>query len=58
MGVIEIVVIIISAAIVAAVIGLIIWRKVKGKKPDCGCGCGSSCPHCSGCSSKPDKKKK
>ena len=47
MGPIEIAVICVAAAIVAAVIGVAVWRKAKGKKGGCGCGC----QHCSGCAS-------
>lgn len=58
MGPIEIVVIIVAAAILLAVTGLTIWRKVKGK----GGGCGCDCSHCAGCTScshdKTPKKKK
>ena len=39
MGPIEIAVICVAAAIVAAVIGVAVWRKAKGKKGGCGCGC-------------------
>ncbi len=48
MGVIEIVIISVAVGIVAAVLGVVIWRKVKGKGGCSGCDCAS----CKGCAAK------
>lgn len=54
MGVIEILVIIGAALVVALVIGVAVWRRATGRKSDCGCGC--DCSHCAGCRSSEKKK--
>lgn len=58
MGVVEIVILAVVGAILLTILGIFIWRKVRGKKSDCGCGGGSSCANCSGCSAKAYEKKK
>lgn len=52
MGVIEILVIIGAALVVALVIGVAVWRRATGKKSGCGC----DCSHCAGCCSSGKKK--
>ncbi|MGN0814850.1 MAG: hypothetical protein ACI4MH_06440 [Candidatus Coproplasma sp.] len=48
MGAVEIVIIVVCCVAVAAVVGAVIYKKVKGIPTDCGCGC-ANCPHsCSG----------
>lgn len=44
MGATEIVIIVLCAAAVVGVIGTVIYKKIKGKPSDCGCGC-ANCPH-------------
>lgn len=39
MGPLEICLIVLCAAVVLGVIGVAIYRKVKGKPSGCGCGC-------------------
>lgn len=44
MGATEIIIIVLCAAAVVAVVGTVIYKKIKGKPTDCGCGC-ANCPH-------------
>lgn len=54
MGAFDIAVIVVVAVAFAAAVGAIIYRKIK-HKGGCDCGC-ESCPHCSACGKKEDKK--
>ena len=51
MGAFDILVIVLVSAAVLAVIGTVIYRKIKHKGSSCGCGC-SGCTMCSGCKDK------
>ena len=46
----DIAVIVVISVAVLAVVGILIYRKVKHKGGcmgcDCGCGSGAACPHC------------
>lgn len=53
MGVTEIIIIAVSALIVAAVIGVAVWKKATGKG-----GCCCDCSACAGCGKKHKKTKK
>lgn len=48
MGPIDIAVIVVVGVAFAAVIGTMIYKKIKGKSSGCACGC-EGCPHCGGC---------
>lgn len=50
MGVVDIVIVCVVGVAFLSAIGIIIYRKVKGKG-GCDCGC-SSCPHACNCHSK------
>ncbi|MDY6367198.1 MAG: FeoB-associated Cys-rich membrane protein [Clostridia bacterium] len=54
MGVLEIILIAVCAALVIGVVITSIIRKKQGKTS---CDCGCDCCHCSGCSSKPKSTK-
>ena len=53
---VDIAVIVIVCAAVAAVAGWFIYRKVKHKNIGCDCGCGS-CSGCSACNHKDEENK-
>ena len=47
MGAFDIAIIVIVSVAVLAVIGTVIYRKVKHKGPSCGCGCEGCSANCS-----------
>jgi hypothetical protein len=57
MSVFDIIVIVAVSVAFVAVVGTIIYRKVKGKSSGCDCGC-QGCPHCSACHPSPKSKGK
>ena len=52
MGTVEIIIVVIVALLVAAVLGYLIYKKVKGESVGCDCGSCSGCPRCSSCKPK------
>lgn len=57
MGAFDIVIICLVAVAFAAVVGVIIYKKVTKKGGGCGCGC-DGCPHACHCKPDPEKHKK
>lgn len=55
MGACDIIVICVLAAAFIAVIGTIIYKKVKHKGGGCGCGC-DGCPHACSCKGNSSQK--
>jgi hypothetical protein len=51
MSAFDIIVIIAVSVAFVAVVGTVIYKKVKHKGGGCDCGC-SGCPHCNSCQSK------
>jgi hypothetical protein len=55
MSVFDIIAVCVIAVAFVAVVGTVIYKKIKGKSSGCDCGC-DCCPHCSACH--PSKKDK
>ena len=49
MGTVEIIIVVVVAVLVAAVLGYLIYKKVKGQSVGCDCGSCGGCPHCNAC---------